>query len=133
MNETFADTFYWLALLNPADQYHARVASFSTDARIVTSTAVQLEVLDALSTHPRLRTLASTFWRRTLEASDMTVVVLSRNLLDAAVALLDARPDKLWSMTDCISFEIMRERKIATALTADHHFVQAGFQALLAN
>ena len=131
MTETFADTFYWLALLNPADQFHARAASFSTDARIVTSPAVQLEVLDALSTHPRLRSLASTFWRRTSRASDMTVVTLSHELLDAAIALLDARRDKLWSMTDCISFEIMRERQITTALTADHHFVQAGFQALL--
>ena len=131
MTETFADTFYWLALLNPADQYHGRAASFSTDARIVTSTAVQLEVLDALSTHPRLRSLAATFWQRTSEAPDITVVTLSRELLDASVALLDARRDKLWSMTDCISFEIMRQRQIATALTADHHFAQAGFHALL--
>ena len=133
MTETFADSFYWLALLNPADQYHERAASFSTDAHIVTSTAVQLEVLDALSTHPRLRSLAPTFWRRTSDASDITVVTLSRKLLDAAVTLLDARRDKLWSTTDCISFEIMRQRQIATALTADHHFVQAGFQALLMN
>ena len=63
--------------------------------------------------------------------ADITVVPLSRELLDGAVALLDARPDKLWSMTDCVSFEIMRQGNITTALTADHHFVQAGFQALL--
>ena len=133
MTETFADTFYWLALLNPADQYHGRAASFSTDARIVTSTPVQLEVLDALSTHPRLRPLASAFWRRTTEAADITVVPVSHELLSAAVDFLDARRDKLWSMTDCISFEIMRERNITSALTADHHFAQAGFQALLAD
>jgi predicted nucleic acid-binding protein len=131
VTENFADTFYWLALLNPADQHHERAASFSTDAGIVTSADVQLEVLDALSTHPRLRSLASKFWRRTSQGSDITVVALSPELLDAAVALIDARPDKLWSMTDCISFEIMRARKITNALTADHHFVQAGFQALL--
>jgi len=131
VSETFADTFYWLALLNPADQYHSRASSFTTDAHIVTSTPVQLEVLDALSTHPRLRPLAAAFWRRTTDANDITVVSISHELLTAALNLLDARRDKLWSMTDCISFEIMRERNVATALTADHHFVQAGFQALL--
>jgi len=77
VTETFADTFYWLALLNPADQYHARAASFPTDAHIVASTAVQLEVLDALSTHAPLRRFAPLFWRRTSEASDITVVPLS--------------------------------------------------------
>ena len=131
MTETFADTFYWLALLNPADQHHARAASFPVHSRIVTSTAVQLEVLDALATHPRLRPLAAKFWLRTTDVADVTVVSISRELITAAVALIDARPDKLWSMTDCISFEIMRQRQITTALTADHHFVQAGFKALL--
>ena len=118
-------------MLNPADQHHQRAASFSIEDRIVTSVAVQLEVLDALSTCVRLRPLASKFWRRTSQGSDITVVALSPELLDAAVALIDARPDKLWSITDCMSFEIMRERNICKALTADHHFVQAGFQALL--
>jgi predicted nucleic acid-binding protein len=33
----------------------------------------------------------------------------------------------LWSFTDCISFEIMRRREIAVALSADRHFRQAGF------
>ena len=42
-----------------------------------------------------------------------------------------ARPDKDWSLTDCISFVVMQERNIQDALTADHHFEQAGFVALL--
>jgi hypothetical protein len=39
--------------------------------------------------------------------------------------------DKEWTLTDCTSFVVMREREITKALTADHHFEQAGFVALL--
>ncbi len=41
------------------------------------------------------------------------------------------RPDKDWSLTDCISFVVMEEHGITDALTGDHHFEQAGFRALL--
>ena len=44
----------------------------------------------------------------------------------------ERRPDKDWSLTDCLSFLLMEERGITEALTADHHFEQAGFRALLA-
>jgi len=41
------------------------------------------------------------------------------------------RPDKEWSLTDCVSFIVMEERGLTEALAADHHFEQAGFTALL--
>lgn len=41
------------------------------------------------------------------------------------------RTDKSWSLTDCMSFLIMRKRHIKTALAHDRHFEQAGFTALL--
>jgi predicted nucleic acid-binding protein len=39
--------------------------------------------------------------------------------------------DKRWTLTDCVSFVIMRERYVSEALTGDKHFEQAGFVALL--
>jgi predicted nucleic acid-binding protein len=45
--------------------------------------------------------------------------------------LYDQRPDKQWTLTDCTSFEIMRNHGVTEALTADHHFEQAGFVALM--
>jgi hypothetical protein len=45
--------------------------------------------------------------------------------------LFRQRADKAWGLTDCISFVVMREREIPEALTADEHFEQAGFVALL--
>ena len=41
------------------------------------------------------------------------------------------RLDKSWSLTDCISFEVMRSAQATDALTYDQHFEQAGFRALL--
>jgi hypothetical protein len=45
--------------------------------------------------------------------------------------LLKSRPDKNWSLTDCISFVVMQGRGIKAAFTADRHFEQAGFECLL--
>jgi predicted nucleic acid-binding protein len=47
------------------------------------------------------------------------------------VELYAERPDKDWSLTDCISFVVMRHQGVTQALTGDHHFEQAGFTALL--
>jgi predicted nucleic acid-binding protein len=59
------------------------------------------------------------------------VVPASRELLEEAIALYAARTDKDWSLTDCVSFVVMRDEGITQALTGDQHFEQAGFTALL--
>jgi len=45
--------------------------------------------------------------------------------------IYENRQDKEWSLTDCLSFLVMQERGVMDALTADHHFEQAGFRALM--
>jgi uncharacterized protein len=52
-------------------------------------------------------------------------------LLNRALQLYSERPDKTWGLTDCISFIVMWDRGLTDAVTADMHFVQAGFRALL--
>jgi len=42
-----------------------------------------------------------------------------------------ARRDKPWSLTDCISFVVMEQLGLVDALSADHHFEQAGFNILM--
>jgi uncharacterized protein len=65
--------------------------------------------------------------------SNPTVVIIGpeSGLFEAEIDLYAARHDKDWSLTDCISFIVMERRNISDALTGDHHFEQAGFQALL--
>jgi len=130
VTEVFADSFYWIALLNPNDAFHYAAVHTPVAGRIVTSLAVQLEVMDAFSAHTSSRASAAYFWERTTRASEIEVVLLDVGLLDRAVTLFMARPDKMWSFTDCISFEIMRQRSIQLALSGDHHFRQAGFQTV---
>ena len=119
MTEVFADTFYWIALLNPNDYFHQAAIHTRVSGRI-----------DAFSAPLKLRPLAVRFWQGTTHNPDVTVVLLDDELLEQAMALFGARSDKAWSITDCISFEIMRRRGISTALSGDHHFQQAGFEAL---
>ena len=59
------------------------------------------------------------------------IVPATESLMARGVHLYDSRPDKKWSLTDCISFVVMQDRAITSALTGDHHFEQAGFTALL--
>ena len=61
------------------------------------------------------------------------IVGLSDDLYHKAFELFHARPDKDWGLIDCFSFIVMADNGITDALTADIHFEQAGFKALLRN
>jgi hypothetical protein len=67
----------------------------------------------------------------TLEQDDRTTIVEPAfEHWRLGLELYRSRTDKSWSLTDCISFEIMRERGVNDALTGDRHFEQAGFNML---
>ncbi|MCI0683173.1 MAG: hypothetical protein L0Y71_13815 [Gemmataceae bacterium] len=132
MNEVFADAFYYIALLNPADQFHAAAveATRSLAQRLATTGWVLMEVADALSA-PAVRQRTHQFLERTALDPNTTIVADFDPWFARGLKLYGERPDKHWSLTDCISFEVMKERGISDALTGDHHFSQAGFRALL--
>lgn len=132
MSVVFADAFYFVARLNRRDQHHERALQFSRDcrARLVTSDWVLMEVADALAEsecRPRVRE----FILHLRGSAACEIVPASRELLDRALDSYHQHADKQWTLTDCVSFVIMRERGIPEALTGDRHFEQAGFVALL--
>jgi len=45
------------------------------------------------------------------------------------LAFYESRPDKEYSLTDCISMETMRREGLTDVLTNDRHFEQKGFRA----
>ncbi len=128
----FADSFYFIALLNPTDQFHAEAVRFSgtTRHRLVTTTWVLVEVADALC-GPKSRRLVRQAFDSIAAHPRTTVIEADTAWYARGLALYGARADKAWSLTDCISFEVMREHGLIDALTGDHHFEQAGFRALL--
>ncbi len=132
MSAVFADTYYFVAQFNPQDQDHAKATSFtrSFHGRMVTTDWIIVELADAFAQQPnRARFVA--VYRKLQAARELTIVPADRALLQAGVALYDQRPDKEWSLTDCISFVVMQREGIAEALTGDRHFEQAGFSVLL--
>ena len=62
---------------------------------------------------------------------EVEIVSLDSRLFEMAYRLFRERPDKEWSLTDCVSFIIMQERHIFQALAADEHFRQVGLIPLL--
>lgn len=132
MKVVFADTVYFLALLNTADQFHrqARALSMSPPGLLLTTEFVLVEVGDALS-RPENRGRFARVVQLLQTQTDVEVVPASSDLFRQGCDLHAQRPDKEWSLTDCISFVVMRERCIGEALTSDHHFQQAGYQLLM--
>lgn len=131
MNIRFADTSYYIALLVREDDRHEVAVHWSRKARrIVLTDCVTVELGSALA-RSRWRTLLPKLARELRSDPFVEIVPLSQTLLNAGLALYGERPDKEWSLTDCISFLVMEERSLSEALTTDHHFEQAGFKALL--
>jgi hypothetical protein len=124
----FADTWFYLALLDAGDHHHKTAKSYlrSFDGRFVTTRWILAEVANGLAA-PRFRLRVAEFLERLESNRRVQVFGESDELYRDGRALYKARPDKEWSLTDCISFVVMEREGIREALTADHHFKQAGF------
>lgn len=64
---------------------------------------------------------------RLLASPSVELVRVDEDLFRQAFNLLRERPDKRYSLTDCVSFVVMRERGISVAFAFDRHFSQEGF------
>lgn len=132
MKACFADTFYFLALIGSRDRSHARAIhlSRSLTCPIFTTTWVLTELADAMSRPPK-RARFGLFLERLRSEPRMIVVPTTDELFETGLEFYLRRPDKEWSLTDCISFVVMERDGLTEALTGDRHFEQAGFVALL--
>ena len=131
----FADTAYWIAMSDNRDELHQRALLATTQVgsgRIITSELVLVEFLDGMSrrgTHNRQLAVATV--RRLITDPNLDIVPMSTEQFGKALELYGTRLDHRWSLTDCASFLIMQDLGIQSALAEDHHFVQAGFRALM--
>jgi hypothetical protein len=132
MNAVFADTSFYIAFVNPRDVVHVAAEEFVRGFRgkTVTTEYVLIEVGNWLARSGD-RAVFLDLMKGVRADPNTTVLGSSSALFEAGLILYGQRPDKMWSMTDCISVAVMKRQRLTEALTTDHHFEQAGFRALL--
>ena len=135
MSVIFVDTHYWIASINPRDQWHAKALEIESRLigyALITTEPVLIEVLNYFSGFgPKGRARVIGIARSVLNRDDVETLSLTREAFLAGVDLYESRLDKNYSLTDCISMNIMRERGITDVLTHDRNFAQEGFNPLL--
>jgi predicted nucleic acid-binding protein len=126
------DTSGLLCLHHQAEPFHAEPCRAYFEARVRLTHGYVLAEFVALAHARRLPRLAALAFETDLVANpDIETVWPDESLHQQAMALLQARPDKTYSLCDSASFVLMRERNISEALTTDRHFEQEGFRKLL--
>ncbi|MCS4034689.1 putative nucleic acid-binding protein [Salinibacter ruber] len=135
MNAVFADSVYWIALINPDDQWHQKATAAReprSDTEVMTTEDVLVEVLTYFGGYgPDVRRTAARAVRAILDNSGVNVIPHDTDTFMAGLELYEARLDKSYSMVDCMSMQVMREYDLEEVLTSDHHFMQEGFTILL--
>lgn len=135
MKRVFADTNYFVALLNRNDEHHAAAHQAKrglTAVHLITTDEVLGEFLTFFcGLGPKARHAAVQVVEGLRRDTRVTVVEQSRATFDSGLDRYKRFADKEWSLVDCVSFELMRRDSITEALTDDHHFEQAGFVARL--
>lgn len=131
-NAVFADSVYFLALTIERDALHDQAVAIEASyrGRLFTTEWVLTEVADglaALSLRPRFTQLRENLRVR----KNVLIVPVNHLQYETGCGLYERRNDKAWSLTDCMSFLAMRKYGLRVALTADKHFVQAGFRILM--
>lgn len=131
MSAAFADTSFYIALLSPNDRFHslARETSASLRGETVTTEYVLVELGNYFGTVSRAGFM--NFVHVLRQDARTRILSSSPHLFEEGLTLYGQRQDKGWSLTDCISFAIMRKEGLSSALTLDNHFGQAGFEILL--
>ena len=132
MKTVFADTYYFIALYVSEDDAHRAAMDFSNGFHgiLVTTQWVLVELADAFA-NPEDRAGIARMIRTIESQTNVIVIPASDDWFHRGIDLYEKRVDKNWSLTDCLSFVAMKERRIKQALTGDRHFEQAGFVALL--
>ena len=126
------DTGYVLALLNSHDEFHNQALHLADkiNSQLITTEAILTEIGNALA-KPLWRQLAVNTLNDLRDDEGVEILPVSPYLFSEALRFYSCRMDKEWGLTDCISFVVMKDKKLTDVLTTDHHFEQAGFKALL--
>jgi uncharacterized protein len=133
MKQIFADTSYWIGLVNPRDQIHKKAIKVTqqlSSVRLLTTEMVLVELLNSFSDSPFRRAVAGMVLKLR-DDRNVRIVPQTSEQFEVARERYQRADDKTWSLTDCASFQVMEAEQIQAVLTHDQHFAQAGFETLL--
>jgi predicted nucleic acid-binding protein len=132
MKRVFADTAYFVALARKQDQLHRQAMNLQKypPGQLLTTEWILTEVADRLADPPAREEFIRLLDQLRMRA-DVKIIPVSHEYFQQGCELYARRKDKEWSLTDCISFIVMKEYGIDSALTSDEDFEQAGFQRLM--
>jgi len=135
MRTVFADTLYWVAIVKPNDPWAdtaKKAKALLGNVRLLTTDEVLTEFLTALSRGgEHLRRQAAKMVRAILANPNVKVLPQSRDSFLKGVELYEQRPDKEYSLTDCISMKAMWSESVSEVLSNDRHFTQERFHVLM--
>ena len=132
LNRIFIDTLFVVALVNQRDQYHRRAAVLADQYEgcpLLTTDGVLLEIGNALARNFKMQSIE--IIDEFHSSKEVEIVNLSPRIMSRAFQLYRTYQDKEWGLVDCVSFIVMKQVGVDSALTFDQHFVQAGFKALM--
>jgi predicted nucleic acid-binding protein len=134
MKRVFADTFYWIGLINKSDSWYQRVKSYSVNLEnieIITTEEVLTETINFFASFPTpMRAAVSQLVVQIIQDHNIQVIPQTHESFLAGLELFQQRFDKGYSLTDCISMITMKNLNIIDILTHDKHFTQEGFLIL---
>lgn len=132
----FVDSSFIYALLNRRDQFHGRAVAVTNKLRpsdqFVITDAVIFECCSLLAALGARNSIIG-FLDDIVADEKYLIVHVDAERFYRAYETFRRYDDKEWSLVDCASFLVMQDENIQLALTADHHFEQMGFTAVLRN
>lgn len=126
------DTSGWICLLDKDEPQHNDAVRYyhSTPSRTTTN-YILAELIPLANTRGVARNKTREFIRKIEKDRSIRLAWVDEELHEKGMKLLEARPDKTYSLCDAVSFVVMREFGLNQALTTDRHFKQEGFIRLL--
>lgn len=132
MKNLFLDTGYIIALEAADDQYHEIASkhwrSLTRSLPILISTTYIFDEIVTFFNNRDQHAKAVEVGNRLINSPSVTLIHVDETLFDEAWQYFKQHDDKSYSLTDCVSFVVMKQFGMQTALTFDRHFVQAGFE-----
>ena len=134
MRSIFIDTGFIIALESVTDQNHEKASQLQNELLkdfplMVTTIYVISEIVTFFNSRSRYAK-AVEIGNRLLNSRSVQVIHIDKGLFDKGWQYFQQHTDKTYSMTDCISFIVMKEQECESALSFDKHFTQAGFNLL---